>query len=48
MRQEEHQSVTLEVLTTYERLRRFSGDLQELVAGAIPAARIDGEQMVRP
>ena len=48
MRQEEHQSVTLEVLTTYERLRRFSGDLQGLLVGAIPAARIDGEHMVPP
>jgi hypothetical protein len=48
MREEEHQSVTLEILTTYEGLRRLSRDLQDTLAGAIAVARIDGELMVLP
>jgi hypothetical protein len=37
--------VRLELLTTYERMRRFSEDLLEVIRGERSVARLDGELM---
>ena len=46
MRAEEHESVALEVRTTYERLGTFGRDLSALLDGRTDVARIEGEHLL--
>ena len=42
-RQQSQLSARLEVITSYERLRRFSDDLQQLVKGHTEEVLLEGE-----
>jgi hypothetical protein len=42
-RQQSQLSARLEVITSYERLRRFSDDLQQLVKGRTEEVLLEGE-----
>ena len=45
MRAEEHESVVLEVRTTYERAAQFGRDLRRVLDGHEKIARIEGEHL---